>query len=92
MAKKEKNNYKTERNTIIEMIKHIVCLILPVIFAFGGYFLAPHLWILLNKEGTATEIFRFVCSIIFFLIPASIIFIETRTLNPIINITIKDNK
>ena len=68
----------------------ILCLLLPIIFAFGGYFLAPCLWTLLNHNCTAPEYFRFICAIVLFLLPTSIIFVETRKLNPIIKITITD--
>ena len=93
--KKESNNSelkinKQNRKKVFEMIKHIICLILPVFFAFFGYLISPFLWMLLNKSGIAPEGFKFASAILFFLIPDSIIFIETRTLNPIINITIKD--
>ena len=77
---------------IINGIKHILCLLLPVIFAFGGYFLSPVLWTLLNKTGLIPECFKFICAIISFLLPSIFIFIETRKLNPIIKITITEKK
>ena len=80
----------TSRHLITDYIIRILCLILPVIFAFIGYFSAPYIWTLLNKSGNSPEYFKLICSIISFGIPGSIIFAETRKLNPIIKITIKD--
>ena len=81
---------KTLREKIPDALKRITCLLLPVISAFGGYFLSPRIWILLNKNTAVPEIFRFICTVVAFLIPSLIIFIETRKLNPIIKIAIKD--
>lgn len=86
---KPKISTKTE---LINSVKHILCLILPVAFAFGGYFLSPVLWTLLNKTGIIPEYFKFICAIISFLLPSIFIFIETRKLNPIIKITITEKK
>lgn len=89
--KQENKNTKIiKNNKAPNIILRILCLLLPVIFAFGGYFLAPGIWILLNNNTPVPEHFRFASSIIFFLIPSTIIFLHTRKLNPTINITIKD--
>lgn len=74
---------------IISGIVRLLCLLLPIGFAFAGYFLAPSIWNLFNKETEITECFHFVCAIIFFIVPVVIIFISTRKLNPMIKITLK---
>ena len=82
---------KSETNSkhpVLDAIKRLICLILPVIFAFLGYFVSPFIWSLLNKSGNAPEYFKLICSLVLFIFPASVIFVETRKLNPIIKITI----
>lgn len=63
--------------------KAILCLVLPIAAAFAGYFLSPYIWNIFSQKKT-TELFRFICSIVFFIIPALIIFISTRKSNSII--------
>lgn len=82
----ERKTHKTK----LQIIIHTLCLILPVAAAFAGYFLAPAIWNFFSKEK-ATELFKFICSIAFFLIPTLIIFILTRKSNPVMNIEIKNN-
>ena len=75
-----------------DAIKRLLCLLLPICFAFGGYFLSPYIWPLFNSASAVPEWFRFVCAIILFLLPTSIICAETRKLNPIIKITVKNKE
>ena len=77
---------------IINGLKRIICLITPVAFAYLGYFTSPFIWELLNKGNNVPEGARFAISVIFFLIPTTFIFIDSRKLNPIIKITITDKK
>lgn len=89
MVEVDKTQEKPVRRVLLAFIR-ILCLLLPIAFAFGGYFFAPCLWTLLNHNSPAPEYFRFICAIVLFLFPTIIIFVETRKLNPIIKITITD--
>lgn len=73
----EKDIYKTKKQRIL----HFLCLLLPIIGAFAGYFLAP---------AKTSEIGKFLLSVLCFSIPALIIFICTRKETPIIKIMLKD--
>lgn len=79
----EKDFHRTNLKRLI----HTLCLIIPIGMAFAGYFLATPIWNLFFEKKT-TELFKFICSIVFFIIPAIIIFIVTRNENPIMKIKI----
>ena len=83
---------KKETNKAKDIICRLLCLLSPVIMAFAGYFISPYIWELLNKDEVVPELFKFVVSFIFFILPTTFIFIESRKLNPIIKITITDKK
>lgn len=86
------NKGEAENGSLSDIIKRIICPLVPVVSAFCGYLLSQNIWTLMNQTTSVTEVFKFICSVIFFAIPSIVIFIETRKLNPIIKITIKENK
>lgn len=83
----EKNIHRTNLQRLI----HTLCLVVPIGSAFGGYYTAPFLWGLLNKNEIP-ELFKFGISLLFFFIPAFIIFIATRKSDSIIKIRIFSDK
>ncbi len=78
--------------TWTKRILHTLCLILPIIAAFAGFFLSGPIAKNIFKMEENSELFKFLCSLISFLISTSIIFIATRSENPIMNIRILANK
>lgn len=81
----EKDFHRTNLKRLI----HTLCLLVPIGMAFAGYFIAPHLWNLFSEKKT-TELFKFICSVVAFGIPAIVIFIISRKENPIMKIRISD--
>lgn len=79
----EKDFHRTNLKRLI----HCLCLIIPIAMAFAGYYIAEPLWDLFSQKKT-TELFKFICSIVSFIIPSIIIFIISRKENPIIKIGI----
>jgi len=79
----EKDFHRTNLKRLI----HTLCLILPIALAFAGYFLAEPIWSIFSQKKT-TELFKFICSIVFFAVPAIIIFILSRKENPVMKIRI----
>lgn len=81
---------KFAQRSLSEIIIHILCLLLPIAAAFTGYFLSDFIWNIFSQKKT-TELFKFLCSIVFFLIPTIIIFIKTRNANPIMKMQFSDS-
>lgn len=77
----EKNLHRTWK----ERLFHTLCLLLPIASAFAGYFLCP----LIFEKRPLPEAVKFVTSLVFFTIPAVIIFIISRDTNPIMKISVK---
>jgi len=78
--------------TWAKRILHTLCLILPIIAAFAGFFLSGPIAKHIFKLEEASELFKFITSLSAFLISTLIIFITTRRENPIMNIRILANK
>ncbi len=75
----------------LQRLLHIFCFIAPILGAFAGFFIANPLWQLLKKEN-APEVFKFLISLLGFLIPLIIIFVKTRNTNPLMKIRVFENK
>lgn len=81
----EKHIHRTTKQRIL----HILCLIVPITMAFAGYFASIPLWNCFNDENNAApEFFKFIISLVAFLIAATVIFFATRKENPIMKIDI----
>lgn len=75
---------------MIKKLLHFLCLIIPVLCAAGGIFLAVPLWGLFNDGAEITpEWFKFITSAVCFAVPALVIFLLTRKENPVLRITAK---
>ncbi len=81
----EKDFHRTNRKRFI----HTLCLLLPIGMAFLGYFIASPLWNVFTAKKT-TELFKFICSVVFFGIPAIIIFIISRKESPVMKMRISE--
>ena len=79
------------RRTTTQRILHTLCLLLPVGSAFLGYFAAPYLYKHFY-QSQPSELFKFFCSLGFFIVPSVIIFIMTRKTDPVMKIEVTDNK
>ena len=80
----EKNLHRTWK----QRIGHTLCLIIPIISAFAGWYLAPSLYSKIS-EKQVTEGIKFIITLIFFAIPTLIIFVFSRDTNPIMKISVK---
>lgn len=84
------------RSTTRQKIGKILCLVIPVASAFGGYFAAGPLWklIMKNADGqtSAPEGFKFALSLAVFAITVIIVFFKTRNTNPIMKIRVLSEK
>jgi len=82
---------KDFHRTNLKRLVHTLCLVIPILMAIAGFFLADPIWSLFSKNK-ATELFKFLCSIAFFIIPTIIIFILSRKENPVMKIRIFNDK
>ena len=80
----EKNLHRTWK----QRIGHTLCLIIPIISAFAGWYLAPLLYSELSDKEI-TETVKFIFTLFFFAFPTLIIFIFSRDTNPIMKISVK---
>ena len=80
----EKNLHRTWK----QRIGHTLCLIIPIIMAFAGWYFAPELYKKIS-DREVTEGAKFTTSLIFFFVPTLIIFICSRDTNPIMKIIVK---
>lgn len=80
----EKNLHRTNS----QRIKDTLCLFFPIIAAFAGCLLADPVWNHFFPEKTAPELLKFGAAVLFFAVSASIVFIISRKINPIIKIGI----
>ena len=80
----ERNLHRTWK----ERLFHTLCLIVPIISAFAGYFLCPVIF----EKRPLSETVKFITTMVFFAIPAVIIFIASRGTNPIMKISVTDEK
>lgn len=80
----EKNLHRTWK----QRIGHTLCLIIPIIAAFAGWYFAPSLYSKISDEKI-TESVKFIFSLFFFALPTLIIFIFSRGTNPIMKISVK---
>lgn len=86
------NNFKIEEDyhrSPKQRALHIICFILPILFAFLGFFISNYIWNLFYDTETP-ELFKFAISIVMFLIPCVIIFVKTRNTNPTMRIRVSD--
>lgn len=72
-------NENKQKESFIRIILRFLCLLLPIAAAFAGYFLAPSIFNIFTQKKT-TELFKFLCSIVFFAIPTIVIFFTVRKL------------
>lgn len=72
-------NENKQKESFIRIILRFLCLLLPIAAAFAGYFLAPSIFSIFTQKKT-TELFKFLCSIVFFAIPTIVIFFTVRKL------------
>lgn len=79
-----KRQDKIETNTPAEKVLHIICLLIPIITSFLGYFISIPLWKLISKQESQSNIFSFFVVIVFFSIPSIVIFIRTRNIDSMI--------
>lgn len=84
----EKNIYRTNLRRLIDALY----LFVPIALAFAGCFLAPPLWSIIKKTEETPQWFRFLCSIVLFVIAITFVFINTRKINPIMKIGIFSKK
>lgn len=82
---------KKIHRTNLQRIAHTFCLLLPIFSAFLGYYIAPHVYKLFSTEKSI-DFFSFIVSLFLFIFSSAIVFIFTRSTNPIINIKIKKNE
>lgn len=77
---------KIETKTVAEKVLHIICLLIPIISSFCGYFISTPLWMAISKTEAQSELFSFFIVILFFSIPSLFIFFRTREIDSIIKI------
>lgn len=88
---------KDLRRTWKQKIGHTLCLFIPIASAFAGFFLSPAIIAFLTgsklEDGyNPSEASKFAITLVFFAIPAIIIFLVSRGANPIMKIIVKDEK
>jgi len=74
-----------------QRVLHIICFVLPVLFAFIGFFISSPIWNLFSDDVTP-ELFKFMISFLLFLISIIIIFVKTRNTNPTMRIRVSDKE
>lgn len=87
----ENNNIIVKKDfhrTNLQRLLHTLCLFIPIIMAFAGYFISTPIWSLLTKKTTVPELFKFAVTVVLFLISVLIIFIATRKANTIMKISL----
>lgn len=83
---------KNYKRNLYQKITHTLCLILPIVAAFLGYFLATPLLVLITNEESIPELWKFLCSLALFSIICFIVYVKTRNTNPIIRIRVFKKK
>lgn len=81
---------KDFHRTNIQRLLHTLCLIMPIVFAFAGYYISTPLFKLLTKKTAAPEIFKFLCTAVLFLLSTLVVLIITRRAKPVIKISLSD--
>lgn len=86
---------KDLKRTWRQKVFHTLCLIIPIISAFAGYFLSPFIYTAIFKQDgelldarKIPEIAKFLITLIFFIIPSVVIFVKSRNTNPIMRIRV----
>lgn len=82
---------KDLRRTWKQKIFHTLCLLIPIAAAFTGNALSDKIMQCL-KNAPATEIQKFIITLVFFLIPSAVIFVKSRNTNPIMKIRVSSKK
>ena len=91
----EENIVIVEKNvhrTILQSIIDTLCLLFPIASAFAGWLFSKPIWKVFSENKTVPELFKFGTAVIFFSAAASIVFIKTRKINPIMKIGIFSGK
>lgn len=74
-----------------QRVLHIICFVLPILFAFIGFFISTPIWKLFTQNA-APELFKFLVSVFMFAVPIIIIFVKTRNTNPTMRIRVSDKE
>jgi len=77
---------KANVSTGFQAFCNIIALLVPVLCAAAGFFLAPHIASVFNAE--LTESFKAFCVLIFLFVPAAVIFAFTRKRSELIELQI----
>lgn len=90
---------KDLKRTWKQKILHTLCLIIPIISAFAGYYLSPFIFsVIFQGDGEEldvkqiSETAKFLVTLIFFAIPSIIIFVKSRNTNPIMKIRVSSKE
>lgn len=83
----ERNLHRTWK----QRVGHTLCLIIPILSTFAGWYFAPELYGKISANE-ATETVKFISALIFFFIPTLVIFIFSRGTNPIMKISVKSQE
>lgn len=70
---------------------HIICFLSPVAATFIGFSFSEPLWAKITARS-CPEVFKFLFSLLFFIVVSIIIFLKTRNTNPTMKMEIEENK